>query len=307
MHPRNKQINGYNFAELIAALPSLTAFVIKNKYNTETIDFADSNAVKALNTALLKCNYGIGSWEIPEGYLCPPIPGRADYIHYIADLLQGSNYGKLPKGEQIKCLDIGVGASCIYPIIGKSEYGWQWVGTDIDSVAIDSATKIVAENSSLVSAIDIRLQQQVRDIFYGVLKPNELFDFTVCNPPFHASETEAKAGTLRKLNNLNEAKTGKVYRNFEGQSNELWCDGGERKFVLNMIRQSKNFGKTCFWFTTLISKQTNLEAVYEALKVADAAEVKTIPMGQGNKISRIVAWTFLNAEERKIWREKRWK
>jgi len=35
-------------------------------------------------------------------------------------------------------------------------------------------------------------------------------------------------------------------------------------------------------------------------------EVKTIPMGQGNKTSRIVAWTFLSKEQQKEWRNKRW-
>jgi 23S rRNA (adenine1618-N6)-methyltransferase len=81
--------------------------------------------------------------------LRPPIPGRADYIHYIADLLAENNGGKIPKGKQIKCLNIGVGANCIYPIIGNQEYGGSFVGADVDPVSIASANKIIEFNPFL--------------------------------------------------------------------------------------------------------------------------------------------------------------
>jgi 23S rRNA (adenine1618-N6)-methyltransferase len=69
-----------------------------------------------------------------------------------------------------------------------------------------------------------------------------------------------------------------------------------------MIRQSKQFATSCLWFSTLISKESNLKSVYDALKNAAATEVKTIPMGHGNKISRIIAWTYLTQEQQKEWR-----
>ena len=74
-----------------------------------------------------------------------------------------------------------------------------------------------------------------------------------------------------------------------------------------MINESKNFSQSCFWFSTLISKQTNLKYTHNLLKEAKAYSIKTIPMGQGNKSSRIVAWTFLNKTEQKNWVEKKWK
>src|SRR5690606_24715537 len=114
-----------------------------------SIDFFNPQAVKALNKALLFYYYDIVYWDIPENYLCPPIPGRADYIHYIADLLADNNKGIVPTGSEIKCLDIGVGANCIYPIIGVKEYGWSFIGADIDALAIKSAKKIIASNPSL--------------------------------------------------------------------------------------------------------------------------------------------------------------
>ncbi len=306
LHPRSKHRERYDFKRLIESCPELTPFVQLNVYKDESIDFSNPEAVIMLNKALLKKDYSIDYWTIPPNYLCPPIPGRADYIHYMADLLGGSNYGKMPKGDQIKCLDIGVGASCIYPIIGNAIYGWSFIGSDIDAVSIESAQQIIEQNPSLKGKVELRLQANPKDIFYGIITKDERIDLSICNPPFHASPAEAKSGSLRKVRNLSGKKITKPILNFGGQNAELWYEGGERKFVRNMIRESKKFADSCFWFSSLISKQSNLKSVYEALKNAEASEVKTIPMGQGNKTSRIVAWTFLSKEQQKEWRNKRW-
>ncbi|HOT89863.1 MAG TPA: 23S rRNA (adenine(1618)-N(6))-methyltransferase RlmF [Bacteroidales bacterium] len=307
LHPRNKHRERYDFKQLIESCADLTPFVKLNLYNDESIDFANPEAVRMLNKALLKHYYNIENWNIPANYLCPPVPGRADYIHYMADLVCGSNYGNMPAGEKIKCLDVGVGANCVYPIIGMKEYGWSFVGSDIDTIAIESANKIIESNSFLKDKIEIRLQNNPKDIFYGIIQKEELFDLTICNPPFNKSAEESKQGTLRKLNNLNDSEITKPILNFGGKSNELWCKGGELKFVKNMVYQSKQFATSCFWFSTIISKQSHLSSVYEVLKKMEATEVKTISMGQGNKSSRIVAWTFFMPEQKKQWVNTRWK
>ncbi len=307
LHPRNKDRERYDLKQLITVCPELAPFVKPNIYNDESIDFANPEAVKTLNKALLQHHYGIVDWNIPEQYLCPPIPGRADYIHHIADLLGRNNYGKIPTGPNIKCLDIGVGASCIYPIIGNREYGWSFVGSDIDPVAVRSANKIIESNPSLAGEIGCKLQANPKDFFYGIIRKDELIDLSVCNPPFHASAQEAKTGTSRKLNNLNLNENPGPILNFGGQGHELWCDGGEEKFVRNMILQSRKFAANCFCFSSLISKESNLRSVYKTLEQAKASGVETIPMGQGNKTSRIVAWTFLTTEEQNKWKNTRWK
>jgi 23S rRNA (adenine1618-N6)-methyltransferase len=306
LHPRNKNRERYDFRQLIDSFPELATFVKPNIYGDESVDFADPQAVKALNKAILKHHYEV-SWEIPEGYLCPPIPGRADYIHHIADFLCRNNYGKIPTGPQIKCMDIGVGASCIYPIIGNHEYGWSFIGSDIDPVAIESANHIIASNPAMQANVECKLQTNAKDYFYGIIRKDEHLDISICNPPFHASEKEAQASTMRKIHNLNPEKNAEPILNFGGQNHELWCDGGEEKFVRNMILQSKKFAGNCFCFSTLISKESNLRSIYRVLEEAEAFAVETIPMGQGNKISRIVVWTFLNTEEQNKWKNTRWK
>lgn len=306
LHPRNPHRGRYDLQALITSYLALANYVQMNRFNIESIDFADPEAVKALNTALLKHYYGIDHWDIPPGYLCPPVPGRADYIHHIADLLGAYNDGKIPTGKAVRCLDIGVGANCIYPLIGAKAYGWSFVGADIDPVAIASANSIIEANPVLQDAVECRLQPNPKDIFVGIIRDAEVFDLTICNPPFHTSLKEAASGTLRKLRNLNQEKVTTPALNFGGQNKELWCVGGEQKFVQDMIRQSQRFAASCFWFSTLISNQEHLKSVYIALEKAAATEVKTIPMGQGNKISRIVAWNFLTTEQQQVWKDTRW-
>lgn len=306
LHPRNKNRDRYDLNALIKATPELKEHVKPNKYGDDSVDFSDPRAVKLLNKALLSHYYGIKHWEFPDENLCPPIPGRADYLHYMADVLSENNFGKVPK-NQITCYDIGVGANCIYPILGVTEYGWSFIGSDIDPKSIDSAQKIVDANTSLKDKIQIRQQEKAKDFFYGIIKKGDKIDLSICNPPFHSSRADAQKEARRKVENLSGKRTTNPLLNFAGISNELIYDGGEYKFIHNMIRESEKFSKNCFWFSTLVSKQSNVKGVTTALEKMKVHQVKIIPMGTGNKSTRIVAWTFLNKEEQKEWRETRWK
>ncbi|WP_153112003.1 23S rRNA (adenine(1618)-N(6))-methyltransferase RlmF [Propionivibrio limicola] len=305
-HPRNRHLGRYDFPQLIACRPELATFVAPNAYGDDSIDFANPEAVRALNGALLKLQYGIDGWNIPARYLCPPIPGRADYLHYLADLLARSNGGVVPHGTAIRVLDIGVGANCIYPLIGHSEYGWSFVGTDIDRAALASAQATLDANASHRFAIELRRQTSREDIFKGVVHHDELFDLTLCNPPFHSSLDEARAGSERKWKNLGkEAPSSKPPTlNFGGQNSELCCPGGEAGFVSRMIAESVHVQNNCLWFSALVSKATSLPAIYRALKQAGVRKNLTIEMSQGQKKSRIVAWTFLAERQQQAWRNQ---
>lgn len=261
LHPRNRHTGRYDFAALIAASPELAPFVGPNPYGDLSIDFADPAAVKALNRALLLVQYGVRDWDIPTGYLCPPIPGRADYIHCLADLLAGegggssggngggragpgrsegngvwgegrgtqeggtnpslgagqgaleldqAGRGAIPTGPAVRVLDIGVGANCVYPLIGHAEYGWRFVGADVDRGALANAQAILDANPDFKATIELRRQPAPESIFRNIIRPGERFDLTLCNPPFHASPDDAQAGTERKWRNLGrEAAPGK--------------------------------------------------------------------------------------------------
>ncbi|MGL2966350.1 23S rRNA (adenine(1618)-N(6))-methyltransferase RlmF [Flavobacterium sp. XGLA_31] len=297
LHPRNAHRFQYDFETLVKTCPDLKDFVFFNEHQKETIDFGNPDAVKALNKALLITHYGIQKWDIPTGFLCPPIPGRADYIHYLADLLASTNNGVIPEGEKVMGLDIGIGANAIYPIIGNSVYSWSFVGTDIDEKALQNCKKIIAHNPKLINSVSLQLQIESRFIFKNIILPEDKFAFTMCNPPFHSSAEEAEKSALRKVNALHPVKTNKALLNFGGQNAELWCKGGELAFLTQMIYESVKYPMQCLWFTTLVSKKENLPKIYKLLNKVGAAEIKTIDMAQGQKISRIVAWTFLSPQQ----------
>lgn len=287
LHPRNKHKEGYDFKSLTVTLPELKGFVHQNKFGNESIDFANPDAVRALNKALLKQYYSIDYYEIPKTNLCPPIPGRVDYIHHVADVISQS----LVNEKNIRILDIGTGANCIYPILGHQEYGWDFVGTEIDKPAIQTAQKILNNNTSVKEHIEIRLQENKRQIFKGIIQPKEHFDITICNPPFHNSREEATRGTQRKLKNLGQEVASKPVLNFGGQNNELWYEGGELAFITNMIYESVHFKTQCTLFSSLVSKKEHLKPLLNILKKVNASH-QIIDMNQGNKVSRILVWKF---------------
>ncbi|MCF6433789.1 23S rRNA (adenine(1618)-N(6))-methyltransferase RlmF [Leisingera sp. MMG026] len=293
LHPRNQHSRGYDFEILMAQTPELEAFMIQSPAGQATIDFQDVQAVRMLNRALLKAHYDIDFWDIPAGYLCPPIPGRVDYIHYLADLLAGSNNQEIPRGRHIKALDIGTGASLVYPLTGQSEYGWQFTGVDIDAGAIRSARHICKFNKL---AITLRRQSKPENIFRGVIQPNDVFHVTMCNPPFHGSIEKAKKGTQRKWANLGKGRSAKL--NFGGQNAELWCPGGEIKFLARMVEQSMEFADQCLWFTSLVSKKDNLQPLSRIIGKTRVADCKVVEMAQGQKTSRFIAWTYMKKNRR---------
>ena len=297
MHINNRHKQGYNFKALIKVNPELSRFIIINKYNNEeTIDFSNPLAVKSLNLSLLKSEYNITFWDIPAGYLCPPVPGRVDYIHHLNDLLKTTPRNLRPKGVPVKVLDIGTGASCIYPILGQREYDWDFVASDIDPISIKVAKQIISSNKTLDKKIKCRLQKNSLQIFNGIIEAGDFFQLTLCNPPFHSSLAEASEGTTRKWKNLNKTKSVSTPQsktlNFGGQKAELWCPGGELAFIGNMIKESKNYHKQVLWFTCLVSKKDHISKIKLYLKKAQADQIKVINMAQGQKISRFIAWSF---------------
>lgn len=305
LHTRNLHRSRYDFPVLIRSCPQLEAYVAENAYGDLSVNFADPDAVKMLNKALLIHFYGLKEWDVPANYLCPPIPGRADYLHYLADLLAAVNQGDIPRGKQIKVLDIGTGANCIYPIIGHQVYGWSFTGTDIDKRAIHAAENIAALNPVLQHDLTFRLQHHPAAIFKGVFKPGEYFDLSLCNPPFHASAEEAMAGSRRKTQHLSKGRNTEVVLNFGGQQSELWCKGGELEFIRNMILESKDFAHQCCLFSSLVSKSAHLAPLYTVLERTGATRVETVAMSQGQKQSRFIAWTFLNDRELEAWSVRR--
>jgi len=176
------------------------------------------------------------------------------------------------------------------------------VGTDSDEIALQNCNKIIGQNEKLIDFISLQLQTEPRFIFKNIITPEDHFAFTICNPPFHASALEAAKANIRKTNHLDNTKSNQPLLNFGGQNTELWCDGGEIRFLTQMVYESAKFPMNCFWFTTLVSKKENLKSIYKSLQKVNAVDIKTIEMAQGQKTSRFVAWTFLSEAQQKSWK-----
>ena len=300
LHPRNIHRDGYNFEQLASVCPDLKPYIVQNIYGNSAINFADPAAVKNLNKALLKKDYNIDAWDIPDGFLCPPVPGRVDYLHYIADLLKVGDTNAA--AAKIKLLDIGTGANGIYALLACKAYGWHCTASDINPTALNNVEAIVEKNKSIKGNLTLRLQSDKSHIFTGIIHDNEYFDVSVCNPPFHASLDEALKGNRKKRHNLEAKRLSASPQssslatlpalNFGGQNAELWCKGGEHKFLRTMIKESHIYSKHCRWFTTLVSKSDNLKPAKKLLQKLQAANIKEIEMKQGQKITRILAWSF---------------
>ena len=279
LHPKNRFNQGYELDLLVKQNPKLKEFVIINKYDSVTIDFSNPIAVKELNKALLFSYDTISVWDFPDENLCPPIPGRLDYILHLKDLLS--------QEEEIKILDIGTGATCIYPLLGVAEYKWKFVATDIDLDSLDTAQDIIDDNN-FTDKIELRQQFNETHILKNILDDNDSFSATMCNPPFYKSAEEAQGANKRKSRNLGN----NAVRNFSGNNNELWYVGGEKAFLHTYLYESSLQPKKSKWFTSLVSKKDNIESLQSSSKKLGVKKFMVIPMQQGNKVTRLVCWRF---------------
>ena len=188
--------------------------------------------MKCLNKCLLRWGYGIQYWDFSgeeflfntttsenifgyknecsfpcysDDFLCAPVPGRCDYVHHVADLISRKS-NDINGSQPVRCFDIGVGANCIYPIIGVGEYKWKFTGSEIDEVALQNAQTIIDRNALLHGMVELRLQKDTRKVFHNVIQNNDSFHVSICNPPFHISAEVALAGTERKWRNLSKLR-----------------------------------------------------------------------------------------------------
>ena len=290
MHPQNPYNERYDLKRLAKHHSALQEYIILNPSGEETIDFSSSKAVYELNKAMLLVDFKLADYNLPTGYLIPPIPGRLDYLLHVRDfLLEKFN---IAGDSKLRGLDIGSGANGIYCILGAQHFNWTMVGTESDVKATEIAMANIQHTKGLQDKIEIRHQENKSFLFKNIMQSNEQFDFTVCNPPFHSSREEALKGSLRKLKNLAGAlHKNEVSLNFEGQANELWCNGGEALFIKRLIKESILFKDQVKVFTSLVAKTDSLVKIEKQLKKAKA-NYQVITMAQGNKKSRFVLWWF---------------
>ncbi|MDA3930605.1 MAG: RlmF-related methyltransferase [Prolixibacteraceae bacterium] len=266
-HVRNRNREKYNLEALLTSNPELANHLKPNIKGEDSVDLSNPDAVKVLNQAILNHYYGITNWNFPKEYLSPSVPLRADYIHFMADLLCEHNFGKIPTGDIITCYDIGIGASCILPLIGVVDYNWNFIGADIDEKVIESASNIVESNTALKGKITCKLQENPKDAFYGIIDRDEKIDVSICS----------------------------CFSSDEGT-----------KFISNILRESKKFAQNFYWFSIVVSNKIMAKNICISLARFKPTQIKTIPIGSGTKANQIVAWTFLSKVDQTTWKISRW-
>jgi 23S rRNA (adenine1618-N6)-methyltransferase len=357
-HPRNAFQGSYDMERLCLVYPSLAPFLMTSPYAKSsnssvtnssdasttpppphlTIRFDDPLAVRTLNAALLAADYHVtGGWQdlLPPYALTPPIPGRADYVHYAADVLAASwgraleeedvttattigttdpeetppaqqrrtvPHNNVPRGPAVRCLDIGTGASLVYPLLGHAVYGWSFVASEVHNESLVAATAIATANG-LGDVVDIRRQTKRTRILAGLLNDdsNERIAMVLCNPPFYESREAFDKESTRKVQNLaraaqrnlgnprptrrsvegnmpamprsntnataTPAESDGTSNNFGGLASELWYPGGEVAFISTMMDESRALPRDqCLWVSSLVSRQDHLPRLQARLR-----------------------------------------
>ena len=271
-----------DFLTLIKEFPELKKYILKqNEDNEEEFQFDWSNNELSLlmDKSILNYYFNIKYYDIPKGFLIPPIPSRINYINLINSIIT-----KLIKDIDIKNIigiDIGTGANIIYPILGYSIYKWKFICTEINKEAYNNA-KLILQKNNLENNINIIKQNNKDNIFISILNRENKYIFSMCNPPYYNYENEIK---------LEDKKRDNEY-NFD----EIYYKNGEYGFFQRYFEESICYKNNVFLYTILIGKKINAENIYDKLssysdiiKIYNMQKILT-----GNNVRYIIYWSFFN-------------
>ncbi|KAJ7031987.1 S-adenosyl-L-methionine dependent methyltransferase [Mycena alexandri] len=298
MHPRNPYLIPPDFRELAEAYPPLQACLISHSGGF-SIDFKSEVSQRRLTEALLHRDFGI-SLDLPLNRLCPPVssineplpkckirmhikvPNRLNYILWIEDLLRATNFiGSNP----IQGLDIGTGASAIYPLLScKLNPTWAFVATDVDELSLTTARSNV-ERNGLAERIRV-FQTAPEALIFAPLHedPMSKSDFTMCNPPFYSSHEDVTASADAKEFEPNAVCT--------GADVEMITPGGESSFVCRMVDESVELGERCGWYTSMLGKMSSLTQVIGVIRGHSIENYGVTEFVQGSTRRWAVVWSF---------------
>nr|XP_024933640.1 RNA N6-adenosine-methyltransferase mettl16 isoform X1 [Ziziphus jujuba var. spinosa] len=332
IHPKNKYSdNPPDFALLASLYPSFQPYVFYSRNGRPTIDWTDFNATRELTRVLLLHDHGL-KWWIPDGQLCPTVPNRSNYIHWIEDLLLSEIIPKTnASGDNVRGFDIGTGANCIYPLLGASLMGWSFVGSDITDVALEWAERNVKDNPHISELIEIRKVERGND----TLSVENLHDGKshCCESKLDLTENVGIEGKPLSSSYDLHAGVNKSYYGppvllgvvkdgekfdfcmcnppfFEtleeaglnpktscgGTPEEMVCPGGEMAFITRIIEDSsilKHTFRVCRWYTTMLGRKLNLKFLISKLWEVGVTIVKTTEFVQGRTCRWGLAWSFV--------------
>lgn len=282
MHSRNPYQTPPDFTRLADGFPDLKPFLKKTSSGVG-IDFHDEAAQRCLTQALLFCDFGL-SLILPPDRLCPPVPNRLNYILWIEDIQKACAKVR-PIRSVIRGVDIGTGASAIYPLLGcRTNPTWKFWATEIDQKSAECALKNIQSNN-LSDRIKIVQVAPDDKIFPTAIFENEQgIDFTMCNPPFYGSREEVLNSAEAKELGPSGACT--------GAETEMITTGGEVAFVKRMLEESLQLRDHCQWYTSMLGKMSSLTYIVQHLKFAKIENYAVTEFIQGKTRRWAVAWSY---------------
>ncbi|GKT59700.1 DUF890 domain-containing protein [Colletotrichum tofieldiae] len=234
-----------------------------------------------LTKTLLKIDFGLRI-ELPEDRLCPPVPNRHNYILWLKGLLDSTTYDA--PDQRVVGLDIGTGASCIYPLLGCTQRPWSFFATDIDSKSLACAKKNVELNDLHNRISVVARTPQDRLVPLDEIGVDKL-SFAMTNPPFYTSEKDLIDSAKQKSRPPLTACTGATV--------EMVTDGGEVNFVGKVLEESLVLRERVQWYTSMFGKQSSLEEFVNILREKGIDNYAVTEFIQGNKTRRwAIAWSF---------------
>eukprot|EP00903_Cladosiphon_okamuranus_P020233 g18570.t1 len=192
-----------------------------------------------------------------------------------------------PKSRCCRGVDIGTGASCIYPLLGAKVAGWSFLATEIDGISAEWADKNVRSNA-LQDQISVRLVPSANDddnddapgpLLTALREEDGKFDFSMTNPPFFESSEEAGQNP--------DTATGEM-----ATAGEVACPGGEVAFVRAIIRDSLRLRERVRWYTSMVGKKSNAKKLLRILREAGVKNTRTTEFFQGRTVRWGLAWSF---------------
>ncbi|KAH9966325.1 hypothetical protein BGW80DRAFT_1230306 [Lactifluus volemus] len=286
MHQRNAYKSPPDFESLSRIYPPLRPHIIRVSVNERpTIDFHDPTAQRRLTQALLFRDFNI-QLEIPNDRLCPPVPNRLNYILWLQDII--SHTTSPESSTSIRGIDIGTGASAIYPLIAcRLSPNWHFVATDIDSVSLLSAQSNIDSNGLSERITLIRADPTGPIMIPLIQDAAASFDFCMCNPPFYASKEQLTYSSATKALSPNAICTGAEV--------EMITPGGEEAFVSRMVSESITLGERCRWYTSMLGKQSSVTALVTLLHDHSITNYALTELVQGQTRRWAIAWSFTDS------------
>nr|CAG4643884.1 EOG090X04JL [Lepidurus arcticus] len=277
MHPRNPYKIPPDFRRLALDYPEFRKHAKQSLAGKIILDYKDPDALRALTTCLLQRDFNL-LLDLPPNRLVPTLPLRLNYILWIEDLLS-------PKTESINGIDIGTGASCVYPLLAGRKHGWKMLAIEKDDLNCEYAKKNVEANN-LGNLIQVS-KSEGEPILVGRLDPQTVYDFSMCNPPFFANEKDAISENKSRKSNRHEPHSTPT-----GSLPETVVEGGEVAFVKTLIEESVQLKDQIRIFTTMLGHKSSVNPVKQALGNTQVASISSTEFCQGNTMRWGIAWTF---------------